>query len=78
MKNLKLELDDNTYQKLKEKFQGDEEAMCNFAAKILANELLNTFSEENKEGSDKNKDLEKYLKSGKTGSRSYGIKGQGW
>ena len=79
MKNLKLKLDDNTYQNLKEKFQGDEEAMCQFVVKVLSNELLNTFNEENKEGFDlKTKDLEKYLKSSKPGSRSYGIKGQGW
>ena len=53
--------------------------MRNFAAKILNDELSKIFLDESKSNSDLNtKDLENYLKSGKTGSRSYGTKGQGW
>ena len=79
MKYLKLKLDDNTYQSLKKKFQGDEEAIANFAAKILTHELEKIYSPDHQENSDKNKtDLESYIKTGKPGSRSYGIKGQGW
>lgn len=79
MKYLKLELDDETYQHLKTKFKGDEKAICDFAVNILTDKLSKILADENKAGPDKNiKDLDEYLKTGKSGSRSYGTKGQGW
>ena len=79
MNYLKLKLDDETYQYLKVKFGGDINAMEDFVKKILSNEIknkrLDPTEAEKKNNDDK---LENYLKSGKSGSRSYGIKGQGW
>ena len=79
MNYLKLKLDDDTYQYLKDKFDGDINAIEDFVKKILSNEIknkrLDLTKAEKKNIDDK---LENYLKSGKSGSRSYGIKGQGW
>ena len=79
MNYLKLKLDDETYQYLKVKFGGDINAMEDFVKKILSNEIKNKCLDPT-EAEKKNIDdkLENYLKSGKSGSRSYGIKGQGW
>lgn len=79
MKHLNLELDEETYQRLKIKFKGDEKTMRDFVVKVLTDELVKTFADKDKADSDKNiKGLEDYLKLGKSGSRSYGTKGQGW
>ena len=83
MDSLKLKLDKDTYQYLKLKFNGDVNAMEDFAKNILTQQVDKERLKKNK---DKHKDkeninnenLEKYLKSSKPGSRSYGIKGQGW
>jgi len=79
MNYLKLKLDDETYQYLKNKFGGDINAMEDFVKKTLSKEIEKTRLDPN-ESEKKNIDdnLENYLKSGKSGSRSYGIKGQGW
>ena len=79
MNYLKLKLDDETYQYLKVKFGGDINAMEDFVKKTLSKEIEKTrldLNEAEKKNIDDN--LENYLKSGKSGSRSYGIKGQGW
>ena len=76
---LKLKLDDDTYQYLKDKFDGDINAIEDFVKKILSKEIEKTRLDPNdSEKKNINDDLENYLKSGKSGSRSYGIKGQGW
>ena len=79
MNYLKLKLDDETYQYLKVKFGGDINAMEDFVKNILSNEIKNKGLDPT-EAEKKNIDnkLENYLRSGKSGSRSYGIKGQGW
>jgi len=79
MSYLKLKLDDDTYQYLKDKFDGDINAIEDFIKKTLSKEIEKTRLDPN-ESEKKNIDdnLENYLKSGKSGSRSYGIKGQGW
>lgn len=79
MSHIKLELGDETYQHLKDMFKGDEKAMHDFVIKILTDELAKFSNDKNTAGADKKTpDLADYLKSGKSGSRSYGIKGQGW
>ena len=79
MNSLKLKLDKDTYQYLKIKFNGDINAMEDFVKNILSNEIKNKGLDPT-EAEKKNIDnkLENYLRSGKSGSRSYGIKGQGW
>ena len=79
MSYLKLKLDDDTYQYLKDKFDGDINAIEDFVKKILSKEIEKTRLDLNdSEKKNINDNLENYLKSGKSGSRSYGIKGQGW
>ena len=78
MNYLKLKLDDEIYQYLKVKFDGDINAMEDFAKKTLSNEIKKTLLDPNDAEKNINDNLENYLKSGKSGSRSYGIKGQGW
>jgi len=79
MNYLKLKLDDDTYQYLKDKFDGDINAIEDFVKKTLSKEIekirLDPNDSDKKNISD---NLANYLKSGKSGSRSYGIKGQGW
>ena len=79
MNYLKLKLDDDTYQYLKDKFDGDINAIEDFIKKTLSKEIEKTRLDPNdSEKKNINDNLENYLKSGKLGSRSYGIKGQGW
>jgi len=79
MSYLKLKLDDDTYQYLKDKFDGDINAIEDFVKKTLSKEIKKTRLDPNdSEKKNINDNLENYLKSGKSGSRSYGIKGQGW
>ena len=79
MNFIKLKLDDATYQYLKDRFDGDVNLIENFIKKILSKEIkkirLDPNDLDKKNTSD---NLENYLKSGKSGSRSYGVKGQGW
>ena len=79
MNYLKLKLDDETYRYLNDKFDGDINAIEDFIKKTLSKEINKKRLDPN-DSEKKNVDdnLEKYLKSGKSGSRSYGIKGQGW
>ena len=79
MNSLKLKLDKDTYQYLKIKFNGDINAMEDFAKKTLTKEIERARLDPDKaEKKSIDDNLENYLKSGKSGSRSYGIKGQGW
>ena len=79
MNYLKLKLDDDTYQYLKDKFDGDINAIEDFIKNILSKEIEKTRLDPNdSEKKNINDNLENNLKSGKSGSRSYGIKGQGW
>lgn len=79
MNFIKLKLDDATYQYLKDRFDGDVNLIEDFIKKFLSKEIkkirLDPNDLDKKNTSD---NLENYLKSGKSGSRSYGVKGQGW
>ena len=79
MNFIKLKLDDATYQYLKDRFDGDVNLIEDFIKIILSKEIkkirLDPNDLDKKNTSD---NLENYLKSGKSGSRSYGVKGQGW
>ena len=78
MKPLKLSLDDTTYEQLQARCGGDEEAMKDFVVKAIEDWLADSYHKTS-EGPEKNiGDLDEYLKSSKSGTRSYGIKGQGW
>ena len=68
-----IELDDQVFQKLKELCKGDKNKMQEYIKKALKNKI------NQEDPSYSNKDsLESYLNKGNTGSRNYGVKGQGW
>ena len=71
--DLKIELDDQVFQQLKELCKGDENKMKEYIKKALKNRL----NQENLSNSPKDS-LDSYLSKGKAGSRNYGVKGQGW
>ena len=75
-KQLRIELQQDTYQRLLNQFQGDEQALNKF---IL--DLLNKTSEMNLQDPAINLDasgLKEYLQSSQQRSREYGAKGEGW
>ena len=75
-KKLTLDLDEKVYQQLLKHFKDDENALKEHAARILENQAHGF---ENKSESDEiKKGLKDYLNEGNAGTRSYGIKGQGW
>jgi hypothetical protein len=78
MKSLKLSLDDTTYEQLHARCRGDEEAMKGFVAKAIADWLADSYHKTSEDPEKNIGNLDEYLKSGKPGTRSYGIKGQGW
>ena len=79
MNFIKLKLDDATYQYLKDRFDGDVNLIEDFIKNILSKEIKKIRLDPNDLDKNNTSDnLENYLKSGKSGSRSYGVKGQGW
>jgi len=79
MNYIKLELDDATYQYIKSKFNNDKKAMSTYVTKLLTEKIKNnSLNNEKINIENRTNDLKDYLKSGESGSRSYGIKGQGW
>mgnify|MGYP001275037902 CR=1 FL=1 len=78
MKSLKLSLDDTTYEQLRARCGGDEEAMKDFIAKAIEGWLGDSYHKTSEDPEKNIGNLSDYLKSSKSGTRSYGIKGQGW
>ena len=70
---LKIELDDEVFQQLKELCKGDKNKMQEY----IKNALKIRINQEDPSYSHKDS-LESYLNKGNTGSRNYGVKGQGW
>ncbi len=76
MKKLILNLDEATYERLLKHCQGDENALQEYVARILKSQTPEAEGSTPPEPSAE--ELEAYLKKGSSGTRSYGIKGQGW
>ncbi|MFQ5449176.1 MAG: hypothetical protein ACE5E9_01025 [Nitrospinaceae bacterium] len=74
-KKFTIELDQKLYQRLHDHFKGNEKALKEFVARALENQLAESTGSKPGPGTES---LEDYLKKGKPGSRSYGVKGQGW
>ena len=72
-KQLTLDIDQNLYQLLKHRFKDDDQALKKFIINAIRIQLKPTDSL-----SEKKDDLDSYLKKGLSGSRTYGVKGQGW
>ena len=73
---LTLDLDEKVYQRLLKHFKGDENALKEHATKVLENHKPGF--EDEAEADKIKKGLEDYLNKGSAGTRSFGIKGQGW
>ena len=79
MNHIKLELDDATYQHIKSKFNNDKKAMSTYIINLLTEKVkTDSLNSEITNIKNRTNDLKDYLESGESGSRSYGIKGQGW
>ena len=71
-KEIYLNIDHDLYQLLDNKFV-DEQALKQFIIDAIRNQLKITDLLP-----EKNNDLKSYLKKGPSGSRTFGVKGQGW
>jgi hypothetical protein len=72
-KKMTLSIDSGLYKQLELRFKDDEQGLNQFiidAIKIQS-KAENLFSEEEDE-------LKSYLQKGSSGSRTFGVKGQGW
>jgi hypothetical protein len=71
--SLSIDLDLDLYKELKQRFKDDEQGLNQFIIDVIKNQSkLSNSSPEKKE------DLESYVQKGYSGSRTYGVKGQGW
>ncbi len=72
-KKVTLNIDLDLYQILEQRFKGDEQGLNQFIVDAINDQLKVSNLSSKKED-----DLESYLQKGSSGSRTYGIKGQGW
>lgn len=70
-KKVALNIDPGLYQQLEQQFKGDEQRINQFIIDAIKSKL-------NASASVQDDDLKNYLQKGSPGSRTYGIKGQGW
>ena len=72
-KTLTLSIDLDLYKQLKQRFKDDEQGLNQFIIDAIKTQskAVNLFSKEED-------DLKSYLQKGSSGSRTYGVKGQGW
>ena len=74
-KELSLKMDAELYQRLVNRFKDNEQEMNRFIVDAIKSQLYEASTDTT---ADNNDDLESYLQKGSAGSRTYGIKGQGW
>jgi hypothetical protein len=74
-KELPLKMDAELYQRLVNRFKDNEQEMNRFIVDAIKSQLYEASTDTT---ADNNDDLESYLQKGSAGSRTYGIKGQGW
>ena len=72
-KKVTFNIDPDLYQYLEEHFKDDEQGINQFIIDAIKNQLKSLNLSPEKED-----DLESYLQKGSSGSRTYGVKGQGW
>jgi hypothetical protein len=72
-KNITFSIDPDLYQHLEQRFKEDEQGLNQFIIDAIKNQLKASNLPPEKED-----DLESYLQKGSSGSRTYGVKGQGW
>ena len=74
-KELPLKMDAELYQRLVNRFKDNEQEMNRFIVDAIKSQLYEASTDTTADNSD---DLESYLQKGSAGSRTYGVKGQGW
>jgi hypothetical protein len=72
---LNIEIEDETFQKLHSLCRGDDEAIKEYIIQAIKHHVS---QDGLSESSEEKENLEDYLNKGKSGSRNYGVKGQGW
>ena len=72
-KKMTLSIDPDLYKQLEQRFKDDEQGLNQFIIDAIKSQSksVNLFPEEKD-------DLKNYLQKGSSGSRTYGVKGQGW
>ena len=72
-KKITLSIDSDLYKQLEQRFKDDEQGLNQFIIDAIKNQskAANLLPEEED-------DLKSYLQKGSSGSRTYGVKGQGW
>lgn len=74
-RKLNIELEDEIFQTLHTLCKGDDEAIKEYIIQAIKQHI----SQDGPSDSSENKEnLEDYLNKGQSGSRNYGVKGQGW
>jgi hypothetical protein len=71
--HISLNIDQNLYDLLELNFKNDEQAIKQFIIDAIRSKLMVSDTLTNEHNN-----LESYLKKGSSGSRTYGVKGQGW
>jgi len=72
-KKMTLSIDPDLHKQLEQRFQDDEHGLNQFIIDAIKNQLKASSPSPEKEDN-----LESYLQKGSSGSRTYGVKGQGW
>ncbi len=72
-KRVTLNIDPDLYQRLEQRFKNDEQRLQQFIIEAIRKQLTDRPSLPEKKD-----ELESYLQKGSSGSRTYGVKGQGW
>ncbi len=70
-----IELEEEIFQKLHTLCKGDDEAIKEYIIQAIKRHVSQDGSSDS---SDDKESLEDYLNKGQSGSRNYGVKGQGW
>jgi|SaaInlStandDraft_2_1057019.scaffolds.fasta_scaffold126172_2 hypothetical protein len=73
--NFNIEIEDEIFQKLHTLCKGDDEAIKEYIIQAIK---LHVSQDDLSDSSEDKENLEDYLNKGKSGSRNYGVKGQGW
>lgn len=74
-KKITLNIDQELYKHLEHQFKDNEQGLNQFIIDAVKSRLKSASSDTL---TDKKDDLESYLQKGSSGSRTYGVKGQGW
>jgi hypothetical protein len=74
-RKLNIKLEDEIFQKLYTLCKGNDEAIEDYIIQAIKNHVSEDSSSDS---SEKKESLEDYLNKGQSGSRKYGVKGQGW